>query len=194
MEDRIMYHISKNFVNIGYSRIVREHQLRHKHLHKRCVAKNIKVNCFDRQNEVFKVREMSSGLEFAVDLRQRHCDCGKSQVDRMPCHHVFACCANQRLNWQVYIHDVDKMVYRARFRPLENPITWPVYHGSRFVHNPFFKRVTKSRPKMTRFLNEMDTRMIRFPRRCKQCKAKDLSRSRCRHGGGSSASGAAQNT
>ncbi|XP_029144902.1 uncharacterized protein [Arachis hypogaea] len=74
-----------------------------------CVAKNIKVNCFDRQNEVFKVREMSSGLEFAVDLRQRHCDCGKSQVDRMPCHHVFACCANQRLNWQVYIHDVDKM-------------------------------------------------------------------------------------
>ncbi|RYR61484.1 hypothetical protein Ahy_A04g018662 [Arachis hypogaea] len=36
---------------------------------------NISINLFDRQNEVFKVREMSSGLEFAVNLRLRHCDC-----------------------------------------------------------------------------------------------------------------------
>ncbi|XP_072090618.1 uncharacterized protein [Arachis hypogaea] len=59
---------------------------------------NISINLFDRQNEVFKVREMSSGLEFAVNLRLRHCDCGEFQVDRIPCPHVFACCANQRLD------------------------------------------------------------------------------------------------
>ncbi|RYQ96200.1 hypothetical protein Ahy_B08g091824 [Arachis hypogaea] len=50
------------------------------------------------ENEVFKVREMPSELEFAFDLRQRHCDCGEFQVDQMPCRHVFACCANQQLD------------------------------------------------------------------------------------------------
>ncbi|XP_016206826.1 uncharacterized protein LOC107647238 [Arachis ipaensis] len=81
---------------------------------------NIQVSCFDRQNEVFEVREMPSGLEFAVDLRGLRCDCGEFQVDRIPCRHVFACCANQRLDWKLYVHDVYKMdqvrrVYRARF-------------------------------------------------------------------------------
>ncbi|RYR20117.1 hypothetical protein Ahy_B03g065202 [Arachis hypogaea] len=61
-------------------------------------AGNIQVNLFDRQNEVFEVREMPSGLEFAVNLRLQHCDCGEFQVDRIPCRHVFACCANQRLD------------------------------------------------------------------------------------------------
>ncbi|XP_025678506.1 uncharacterized protein [Arachis hypogaea] len=56
---------------------------------------NIQVSCFDRQNEAFEVREMPSGLEFAVDLRGLRCDCGEFQVDRIPCRHVFACCANQ---------------------------------------------------------------------------------------------------
>ncbi|XP_029150734.1 uncharacterized protein [Arachis hypogaea] len=152
---------------------------------------NIQVSCFDRENEVFEVREMPSGVEYAVDLRHRRCDCGEFQVDRIPCRHVFACCANRRLDWQVYVHDVYKMdqvrrVYRARFRPLGNPATWSAYHGSRFVGNPFLRRVAKGRLKMTRFLNEMDTRMLRRPRRCKQCGAEGHSRSRCRQSAGPS--------
>ncbi|RYR20392.1 hypothetical protein Ahy_B03g065502 [Arachis hypogaea] len=86
------------------------------------------------------------------------------------------------------------MVYRARSRPLGNPTTWPVYHGPRFVPNPFLKRVTKDRPKITQLLNEMDTRIIRDPRNYKQYGAKDHNRSRCRQGGGSNAGGATQNT
>ncbi|XP_072084146.1 uncharacterized protein [Arachis hypogaea] len=151
---------------------------------------NIQVSCFDRQNEVFEVREMTSGLEFAVDLRGLRCDCGEFQVDRIPCRHVFACCANQRLDWQLYMHDVYKMdqvrrVYRARFRPLGNPTTWPAYNGPRFIPNPYLRRVTKGRPRMTRFLNEMDTRMLRCPRRCTLCGAEGHSRSRCRQAAGS---------
>ncbi|RYQ82968.1 hypothetical protein Ahy_B10g101577 [Arachis hypogaea] len=146
---------------------------------------NIQVSCFDRQNEVFEVREMPSGLEFAVDLRSLRCDCGEFQVDRIPCRHVFACCANQRLDWRLYVHDVYKMdqvrrVYRARFRPLGNPTTWPAYNGPRFIPNPYMRRVSKGRPRMTRFLNEMDTRMLRRPRRCTLCGAEGHSRSRCR--------------
>ncbi|XP_025703408.1 uncharacterized protein [Arachis hypogaea] len=151
---------------------------------------NIQVSCFDCQNEVFEVREMPSEMEFAVDLRGLRCDCGEFQVDRIPCRHVFACCANQRLDWQLYVDDVYKMdqvrrVYRARFRPLGNPATWPAYNGPRFIPNPYLRRVTKGRPRMTRFLNEMDTRMLRRPRRCTLCGAEGHSRSRCRQTGSS---------
>ncbi|XP_016192063.1 uncharacterized protein LOC107632933 [Arachis ipaensis] len=158
---------------------------------------NIQVSCFDWQNEVFEVREMPSGLEYAVDLRRQRCDCGEFQVDRIPCRHVFACCANQRLDWQAYVHDVYKMdqvqrVYRTRFRPLGNPTTWPAYNGPRFVPNPFLRRVTKGRPKMTCFLNDMDTRMLRHPRRCRQCGVEGHSHSRCRQSAGANADGDAQ--
>ncbi|RYQ86113.1 hypothetical protein Ahy_B10g105788 [Arachis hypogaea] len=63
-------------------------------------SRNIQVNLFDRQNEVFGVREMPSGLEFAVNLCLRHCNYGEFQVDRISCHHVFAYCINQRLDWK----------------------------------------------------------------------------------------------
>ncbi|RYR16339.1 hypothetical protein Ahy_B04g073342 [Arachis hypogaea] len=113
-------------------------------------------------------------------------------VDQIPCQHVFACCANQRLNWQVYVHDVYKMdqvrrVYRARFRPLVNTTTWPAYNGPRFVPNPYLRRVTKGRPKRTRFLNEMDTRMLRRPKQYRLCGAEKHSRSRCRQSAGANA-------
>ncbi|RYQ89460.1 hypothetical protein Ahy_B09g096091 isoform H [Arachis hypogaea] len=218
-------YLQKLVVNIGYSRTVREYEVRYQRLRERgeaytnwlnriprhvfselvttklhanqLASGNIQVNCFDRQNEVFEVREMPSGLEYAVDLRRHQCDCGEFQVDRIPCRHVFACCANQRLDWQLYVHDVYKMdqvrrVYRARFRPLGNPSTWPAYTGPRFVPNPFLRRVTKGRPRMTRFLNEMDTRMLRPPRRCRQCGAEGHSRSRCRRSAGAPADHNAQ--
>ncbi|RYR23621.1 hypothetical protein Ahy_B03g068818 [Arachis hypogaea] len=227
-------YLQKLVVNIGYSRTVREYEVRYQRLRERgeaytnwlnrilreqyalafdggyrwghmttnlveCInslhanqlaSGNIQVSCFDRRNEVFEVREMPSGLEFTVDLRGLRCDCGEFQVDRIPYRHVFACCANQRLDWQLYVHDVYKMdqvrrVYRARFRPLGNPATWPAYNGPRFIPNPYLRRVTKGRPKMTRFLNEMDTRMLRRPRRCTLCGAEGHSRSRCRQSAGS---------
>nr|XP_025643432.1 uncharacterized protein LOC112737657 [Arachis hypogaea] len=57
------------------------------------MARNIMVSCYDKQNEVFEVWKMPSGVEYAVDLRRRHCDCGYFQVHRFSCRHVFACCA-----------------------------------------------------------------------------------------------------
>ncbi|RYQ94420.1 hypothetical protein Ahy_B08g089322 [Arachis hypogaea] len=153
----------------------------------------------DYRNEVFEVREMPSGLEFAVNLRLQHCDCGEFQVDRIPCRHVFACCANQRLDWKQYVHEVYTMgeirkVYKTRFRPLGNPTTWPVHQGPRLVPNPHLKRVAKGRPKKTRFLNEMDIRDLRGPRRCRLCGGEGHSRSRCPRRGETSASGSAPNS
>ncbi|RYR33103.1 hypothetical protein Ahy_A10g047676 [Arachis hypogaea] len=147
-------------------------------------SSNIQVNCFDRMNEVFEVREMPGGTEYAVDLRRQRCDCGEFQVDGFPVDMFL-----HRLDWRVYVHEVYKMdrvrrVYRARFRPLGNPTTWPVYSGPRFVPNPNLRRVTKGRLRMTRLLNEMDTRILRAPRRCRQCGAEGHSRSRCRRSAG----------
>ncbi|RYQ99285.1 hypothetical protein Ahy_B07g087193 [Arachis hypogaea] len=119
-------------------------------------------------NEVFEVREMPSGTEYAVDLRRQRCDCGEFQMDQV------------------------RRAYRARFRPLENPTTWPAYNGPRFVPNPYLRRVTKGRPRMIRFLNEMDMRMLHGPRRCRQCGVEGHSRSRCRQSAGAGPSNPAQ--
>ncbi|RYQ92446.1 hypothetical protein Ahy_B09g098676 [Arachis hypogaea] len=119
-------------------------------------AENIQVNLFDRQNEIFEVREMPSGIEYVVNLRQR-------------------------------MNEIKK-VYRAQFKPLGNPATWPVYLGPRHIPNP---RVSKRRPEITRFLNEMDMHDMRGPRRCRLCAGKGHSRSRCPHRAGSSAGGSA---
>ncbi|XP_072073762.1 uncharacterized protein [Arachis hypogaea] len=123
--------------------------------------------------------------------------CGEFQVDRILCRHVFAYCANQQLDWEVYVHDVYKMdqvrrVYRVRFRPLGNPTTWPSYNGPRFVPNLYLRHVTKDHPRMMYFLNEMDTRMLRRPRRCRQCGVEGHSRRRCCQEGGPSADNNAQ--
>ncbi|RYR05497.1 hypothetical protein Ahy_B06g085357 [Arachis hypogaea] len=119
---------------------------------------NIQVTYFDGHNVALEAREMPNGVEYAIDLHRQHCDCGEFQVNRLPCRHVFACCANQWLDWQL-----------ARLRLLRNPTTWLVYHGPRFVDNSFLRRIAKARPRITRFLNEMDTRMLRGLKRCKQC-------------------------
>ncbi|RYR13647.1 hypothetical protein Ahy_B04g070530 isoform A [Arachis hypogaea] len=162
---------------------------------------------FYRLNELFTRKRaeaearINAGHVFsevvASKLHANQLASGNIQVDRIPCRHVFACCANQRLDWKLYVHDVYKMdqvrrVYRARFRPLGNPTTWPAYNGPRYVPNPYLRRVSKGRPRMTRFLNEMDTRMLRRPRRCTLCGAEGHSRSRCRRSAGTNANGDAQ--
>ncbi|XP_057730854.1 uncharacterized protein LOC130946197 [Arachis stenosperma] len=147
-------------------------------------AGNIVVNRFDRRNEMFEVREMQDGSIHTVNLAQRHCDCGHFQVERLPCRHVLACCANQRLDWQIYVHDVYKMseickVYRGEFVPMGDPSTWAPYEGAKVIANWTLRRATKGRPKSTRYLNEMDSRDMRRPRRCTICGREGDSQSRC---------------
>ncbi|XP_025703401.1 uncharacterized protein [Arachis hypogaea] len=147
-------------------------------------AWNIVVHHFDRRNEVFEVRQMTTGKVLVVDLTRRTCDCGHFQVERIPCRHVIACCANQRLDWQLYVHHVYKMtevrkVYKFEFTPLGDPDTWPPYEGPTLVANPAQRRTSKGRPKLTRYLNEMDSCDIRGPRICRLCGAQGHSRSRC---------------
>ncbi|RYR41388.1 hypothetical protein Ahy_A08g037782 [Arachis hypogaea] len=82
-------------------------------------------------------------------------------VERLPCCHVLACCTNQHLDWQVYMHDVYKMskickVYGGEF-VLGDPSTWARYEGVKVIANWTLWCTTKGRPKSTRYLNEMDS-------------------------------------
>ncbi|XP_072069298.1 uncharacterized protein [Arachis hypogaea] len=143
----------------GYSRTVEECNINYKRLKERGEAyarwcdtiglrhwrietnMQIVVHRFDRQNEVFGVHEMTSRKVLVVDLERRTCDCGHFQVERLPCRHVIACCANQHFDWQLYVHDVYKMievrkVYRFEITPLGDPETWPAYEGPTLVANP----------------------------------------------------------
>ncbi|XP_016167133.1 uncharacterized protein LOC107609641 [Arachis ipaensis] len=208
-------YLQKLVVNIGYSRTVREYEVRYQRLRERgeaytdclegrtqsprdcpCEGNILQVERVVTRKRAEAEARINAGHVFSdvvtSKLHANQLASGNIQVDRISCRHVFACCANQRLDWQVYVHDVYKMdqvrpVYRARFRPLGNPTTWPVYNGPRFIPNPFLRRVGKGRPKMTRFLNEMDTRMLRRPRRCTICGAEGHSRGRCRQQGGTNA-------
>ncbi|RYR41235.1 hypothetical protein Ahy_A08g037634 [Arachis hypogaea] len=137
-------HLQKFVVNIGYSGKVEEYNINYK-----------------RPNEVFEVRKMPSEKVLVVDLTRRTCNCGYFQVERLPFRHVIAYCANQCLDWQLYVHDMYKMtevrkVYRFEFTPLGDPETWPVYQGPTLVANPTLRQTLKGRPKLTQYLNEMD--------------------------------------
>ncbi|RYR15176.1 hypothetical protein Ahy_B04g071902 [Arachis hypogaea] len=184
-------YLHKLVVNTGYSRTEQEYNKNYQRLQERG---SIVVNRFDRRNEVFEVREMADGSIYTVNLAQRHCDCGHFQVERLPCRHVLACCANQRLDWQVYVHDVYKMseickVYRGEFVPMGDPSTWAPYEGAKVIANWTLRRATKGRPKSTRYLNEMDSRDMRGPRRCTTCGKEGHSRSRCPQRAGPSSAG-----
>ncbi|RYR53204.1 hypothetical protein Ahy_A06g028202 [Arachis hypogaea] len=105
---------------------------------------NIVVNQFDRCNEMF-------------------------EVERLPCRHVFSYCANQRLDCQVYVHDVYKMfkickVYRGEFISMGDPSTWSKYDRTKVNANWTLRCTTKGRPKSTRYFNEMDSRDMHAPR------------------------------
>ncbi|XP_057760166.1 uncharacterized protein LOC130980512 [Arachis stenosperma] len=122
-------------------------------------AENIVVNWFERRNEMF-------------------------EVERLLCRHVLACCTNQRLDWQVHVHDVYKMskickVYRGEFVPIGDPSTWDRYEGAKVIANWTLRHTTKGRPKSTYYSNEMDSRDMRGPRRCTICGREGHSRSRC---------------
>ncbi|RYR78592.1 hypothetical protein Ahy_A01g003431 [Arachis hypogaea] len=139
---------------------------------------------FDRRNELFEVCEMPNEKASSVDLARRTVDYGHFQVERLPCHHIIGCCANQRLNWQVYVNDVYMMtdirkVYNIDFVPLGDLQTCRSYSGLTLVAYLTLRRMSKGRPKLTRYLNEMDSRQMYGLRIYCLCGRQGHSHSRC---------------
>ncbi|RYR04348.1 hypothetical protein Ahy_B06g084043 [Arachis hypogaea] len=152
---------------------------------------------FYRLNELFTKKKVKVEACISTGYNAVFEVC-KMPSDQIAYHHVFACYANQFLDWQVYVHEVYRMrelrkVYRAKFRPLKNTITWLVVGGPRMIHNLILRKVCEGCPrKRICFLNEMDMRKMCGLRHCRLCGVEGYSRSRCPHRSGSSIGGNAQ--
>ncbi|RYR62108.1 hypothetical protein Ahy_A04g019466 [Arachis hypogaea] len=86
--------------------------------------------------------------------------------------------------FKLYVNDVYKMievrkVYKFEFVPLGDPETWPSYPGPTLVANPDLRQTSKGDPKLTRYLNEMDSCKMRGPRICHLCGRQGHNQSRC---------------
>ncbi|XP_057739830.1 uncharacterized protein LOC130956910 [Arachis stenosperma] len=148
---------------------------------------------FYRLNELFTRKSVEA--HESVRNGFTYSEFATKKVERLPCYHVLACCTNQHLDWQVHVHDMYKMseickVYRGEFVPMGDPSTWALYEGAKVIANWTLRCATKGRPKSTRYLNEMDSRDMRGPRRCTTCGREGHSRSRYpQHAGPSSTGG-----
>ncbi|XP_025685691.1 uncharacterized protein [Arachis hypogaea] len=160
-------------------------------------ARNLPVTALVRST-FYRLNELFTRKSTEAHERRRnrfmYSEFATKRVERLPCRHVLACCANQHLDWQVYVHDAYKMseickVYRGEFVPIGDPSTWDRYKGAKVITNWTLRRATKGRPKSTRYLNEMDSRDMRGPRRCTTCGREEHSRSRCPQRAGPSSAG-----
>ncbi|KAL4306309.1 hypothetical protein AHAS_Ahas16G0165400 [Arachis hypogaea] len=93
------------------------------------------------------------------------------------------CDAIEVRNW-VYVNDVYKMsevrkVYQNKFVPLGDLETWPAFLGPTLVANPTLRQTSKGGLKLTRYLNEMDSREMRGPQICRLSGRQGHSHSRC---------------
>ncbi|RYR46727.1 hypothetical protein Ahy_A07g032507 [Arachis hypogaea] len=151
-------YLQKLIVNIGYSRTVREYETRYQPLRERGEAY---TNCGQR---------VTSKLVALTD-RTRYSKCVSVPV-------VWS------MKWTSVVNGVT--VVNSKWTVFRVDMCLLVVQTNGWIGNcnPFLRRVSKGRPRMTRFLNEMNIRMLRAPRRCKQCGAEGHSRSRCRQRGG----------
>lgn len=137
----------------------------------------------DRHHLIFTVRDKNSN-DFKVEMRRMSCDCGNFQVDRFPCRHAFACISKLRLKWETYVDDVYTLariyqVYERPFKAIGHNDTWELYTGPEIHPNYTMLRKAKGRPKSTRYLNEMDSSMMRRRKNCSLCKQVGHRRSQC---------------
>ncbi|XP_025679127.1 uncharacterized protein [Arachis hypogaea] len=118
------------------------------------------VTLFDRHQSEYTVAETTPTGNFLLGtyrifVRDRTCDCGYFQALHYPCCHMIACCAQSRLDWAMYVHEVYTMskvlsVYRIGFSPTIPEGLWPPYDGLTVVLDPNMRHAREGRPRSTR--------------------------------------------
>ena len=72
-------------------------------------------------------------------------------------------------------------VYKQEFGVVGHESTWPPYSGPRIHPKVQLKRIEKDRPRLTRFLNEMDMIEIQRLKYCDLCRDEGHSRKQHLH-------------
>ena len=129
-------------------------------------ASSCSVRAFDRRSSAFEVQEPFDpsshqyGRCCRVDLTHRSCDCGEFQIQKFPCTHAFAACANVSLDPNQFVHHIFRLdtlvkIYNNEFRPIGDVANWPSTSEPTLLPNKSMIR-RKGRPRSSRIRNEMD--------------------------------------
>ncbi|XP_029150788.1 uncharacterized protein [Arachis hypogaea] len=154
------------------------------------------VTLFDRHQSEYTVAETTPTGNFSlgtyrVSLRDRTCDCRYFQALHYPCCNAIACCAQSRLDWAMYVHEVYTMskvfsVYLMGFLPPIPEGLWPSCTGPTIVPDPNMRRAREGRPRSTRIRNTMDEADTSRPKRCGLCRQTRHTRRTCPQRGSAS--------
>jgi hypothetical protein len=104
-------------------------------------------------NYLYLVSTHEHEKTFSVDMKTRTCDCKRWQLTGIPCHHVIACCRNDKINPENLVHgcytvDTYKKAYAYNLAPLRGRVFWEKMNGVK-IHPPLFTKVM-GRPKKNR--------------------------------------------
>ncbi|XP_029154665.1 uncharacterized protein [Arachis hypogaea] len=152
-------------------------------------ARCFTVTLFDRHQSEYTVAETTPTGNFSlgtyrVSLRDCTCDCGYFQALHYPCCHSIACCAQSRLDWATYVHEVYTMskvfsVYRMGFLPPIPESLWPPYANPTIIPDPNMRRDREGRLRSTRIHNTMDEADTGRRKRCGLCRQTGHTRRTC---------------
>jgi hypothetical protein len=104
-------------------------------------------------NFLYLVNTHEHEKTFNVDMKTRTCDCNRWQLTGIPCHHVIACCRNDKINPENLVHscytvDTYNKAYNYNLAPLRGRLFWEKMNGVK-IHPPLFTKVM-GRPKKNR--------------------------------------------
>ncbi|KAH1250389.1 hypothetical protein GmHk_05G013553 [Glycine max] len=149
------------------------------------------VRVYDIHSTRFEVEEsfnpitQRGGQKWAVNLNDRHCQCGRYSALHYPCSHIIAACGYVSMNYYQYIDVVYTnehilKAYSAQWWPLGNEAAiTPSDDAWTLIPDPTTIRA-KGRPKSTRIRNEMDwVEPSEHRTKCSRCGAEGHNRRRC---------------
>ncbi|PPE00050.1 hypothetical protein GOBAR_DD02942 [Gossypium barbadense] len=160
---------------------------------KQIEAGHVYIEVVQKAMATFRVQEYIGrylGLpprSYAVDLRNRRCECGIFQTLRYPCAHVHAACVRANLNVEQFIDEIYTLQHALRLWGNEFPVmsdvsNWKVPPPAfEMVPGRSLRRHPKGRPQSSRIRNDMDVRETGEPKLCNVCRISGHNRSTCQH-------------
>ncbi|PPD86742.1 hypothetical protein GOBAR_DD16319 [Gossypium barbadense] len=156
-------------------------------------AQTMNVKLYSCDLETFQVQgyiARRSGLplrSYAVDLRNRRCECVIFQTIRYSCAHVHAACARTNLNVEQFIDEIYTLqrtlcIWGNEFLVMFDVSNWEVPPPAfEMVSDRSLRRHLKGRPQSTIIQNDMDVRETGEPKLCTVCRTSGHNRSTCPH-------------
>ena len=148
------------------------------------------VVTFDNQRGIYSVKTSNVRkrggnthvIKIDEDNEIRECDCGKWLALHIPCAHVLAVSAINRMEWNNYVSPYYKIdhyaaTYAPQFEPIRDKAYWPSCDKSFIPDKTKIRK--RGRPRSKRIRNEMDVSQRTQNMRCGMCQQQGHNRTNC---------------